>query len=82
MNTIEKRAFKHCCNGAEEAFMALVPGKVKINYQIQTCEFNSYILEYPSFLHCAAVHGKERMAMLLVDLGINVDLRDAKIHFF
>ena len=82
MNTVEKKAFKHCCNGAEEAFMSLVPGKVKIDYQIQTCEFNNIVLENPSFLHCAAAHGKDKMAMLLIDLGINVDLRDAKITFF
>jgi hypothetical protein len=78
MNSFEKKAFKHCCNGTEEAFIALVPAKVDINYQISTFEFNRIILENPSFLHCAATHGKEKMAMLLVDLGINLDLRDGK----
>ena len=31
MNTVEKKAFKYCCNGSEEPFMALVPSKVKID---------------------------------------------------
>ena len=81
MNTVEKKAFKYCCGGSEEAFMALVPSKVKIDYQIQSCEVNRIKLEYPSFLHCAAVHGKDKMAMLLIDLGINIDLRDSKVPF-
>ena len=82
MNTVEKKAFKYCCSGSEEPFMGLVPSKVKIDYQIQSCEVNRIKLEYPSFLHCAAVHGKDKMAMLLIDLGINLDLRDSKVLFF
>lgn len=78
MNNFEKKAFKYCFNGAEESFMGLVPTKVDINFQIQNIEFNRFVLESPSFLHCAAAHAKERMTMLLVDLGIDLDLRDAK----
>lgn len=73
-----KKAFKHCCNGSEESFMTLVPGSVNINFQIPTSEFNRLFLENPSFLHCAAAHGKEKMAALLINLGINLDLRDGK----
>ena len=78
MNTVEKKAFKYCCNGSEESFMGLVPAKVKLNFQIQNIEYNRIILENPSFLHCTAAHAKEKMAMLLIDLGIDMDLRDAK----
>ena len=81
MNTVEKKAFKYCCGGSEEAFMAIVPSKVKINYQIASCEVNRIKIENPSFLHCAAVHGRDKMAMLLIDLGINIDLRDSKVLF-
>jgi len=46
---------------------------------IETIEFNHIVLKDASFLHCAAVHFKEKMAMLLIDMGIDLDLRD--VHF-
>lgn len=51
-----------------------------IKYQqfhyILPIEFNHIILENPSLLHAATVHQRDKIAQLLIDLGINLDLRD------
>ena len=81
MNSNEKKAFKLCCQGSEDSFSQLVPLKVQLNYQIPTIEFNHILLENPSFLHVATAHQKERMVQLVIDLGIDLDLRDANLIF-
>jgi hypothetical protein len=81
LTTTEKRAFKYCSAGQEVPLLDSVPQKVNINHQIPTTEYNHIVLENASLLHAAAVHQRVAIAQVLIDLGIDLNLRDAKDSF-
>ena len=56
--------------------------KFQLYFYFLPIEFNHIVLEMPSLLHAAAVHQKNGVAQLLIDLGIDLNLRDAKGVFF
>jgi hypothetical protein len=82
LTSTEKRAFKYCAQGNDVALLDSVPQKVNINHQIPTTEYNHIVLESPSFMHVAVVHKRPAIAQVLIDLGIDMNLRDSVCPVF